>query len=269
MKAGLKSMPALGWACQHAGYLFLHRQWENDQERINNIIGYYKSCQSPLSLLIFPEGTNLTNETKIKSNNYASKQKTYNRIYEYCLHPHVTGFAYLVNAMRSNDIVDAIDDVTIGYEGQFPITELDLLKGRFPKVVHFHIKRYNINELPQDSEQIGDWLRKCWDEKENRLKEFYEKKQFDSPTKRLNNERMESTVRFQRRLALVICTLFILFWSYCIIAFVKIKFYVVLVCIFHWVMESYTNGVIDFVCQLDANYRRQQQQQQQPAIRQD
>lgn len=68
------------------------------------------------------------------------------------------------------EIIDCVDDVTIGYEGTFPITELDLFKGRFPTVIHFHVKRYTINDLPHDDEQIGNWLRQLWDEKEDRLK---------------------------------------------------------------------------------------------------
>ncbi|CAF1526821.1 unnamed protein product, partial [Adineta steineri] len=197
-------------------------------------------------------------------NNYALKQTTYNKPYDYCLHPRVTGFTYLLNTMRSNDMIDTVDDVTIGYEGKFPITEIDLLKGYFPKVVHFHIKRYNINDLPQEDEKIAQWLQKCWNDKENQLKEFYIKNQFDTPSKRFNNEQVESNVRFRRRLALFLWIIFILFWSYCLIAFIKIKLYVILVCIFHLVLEVYANGVIDFVCQLDANYR-----QKQSAIKQD
>ncbi len=54
-----------------------------------------------IQLLIFPEGTNLTDKTKTKSNDYAAKQKIYNRPYDYCLHPHLTGFTYLLNIMRS------------------------------------------------------------------------------------------------------------------------------------------------------------------------
>ena len=68
-------------------------------------------------------------------------------------------------------MIDAIDDVTIGYEGKFPVTELDLFKGCFPKVVHFHVKRYNVNDLPKETENINEWLQKCWDDKENQLKE--------------------------------------------------------------------------------------------------
>ncbi len=80
----------------------------------------------------------------------------------------------------------------------------------------------------------------------------------------MNNKQIESNVRFQRRLALILWILFILFWSYCLIAYIKIKLYVLLVCLFHLVMEVFANGIINFVCQLDANYR-----QKQVAIKQD
>jgi len=158
--------------------------------------------------------------------------------------------------MRSDEILDAIDDVTIGYEGVIPGAEIDLLKGYIPKAVHFHVKRYNANDIPKTDKEIGEWLQYCWDEKENRLKEFYINNQFDFPPKRINNEQIESNTRFQRRLAIILWSLFILFWSYCILAYIKIKFYVILVCIFHLIMDTFANGLIDFVCQLDANYRQ-------------
>jgi len=37
---------------QHAAYIFLDRVWEKDQHTIKTICGYYKSCQSPLSVRI-------------------------------------------------------------------------------------------------------------------------------------------------------------------------------------------------------------------------
>ncbi len=57
---------------------------------------------------MFPEGTNLSDTTKLKSNNYALKQTIYNRPYDYCLHPRVTGFTYLLNTMRSGGIMKKI-----------------------------------------------------------------------------------------------------------------------------------------------------------------
>lgn len=70
-----------------------------------------------------------------------------------------------------DDMIDTVDDVTIAYRGEFPQREIHLLKGVLPQAVCFHIKRYNINEIPMETEGINEWLQKCWDEKEDRLKE--------------------------------------------------------------------------------------------------
>lgn len=42
----------LGWAMQHAAYLFLDRDWEKDKQTINSLTGYYKSAEAPLSVSI-------------------------------------------------------------------------------------------------------------------------------------------------------------------------------------------------------------------------
>lgn len=174
-----------------------------------------------------------------------------------------------IDYFHIDNVLDAVDDVTIGYEGNIPEGGVDLMKGHIPTAIHFHVKRYSINDIPISDEEVGYWLQNCWDEKEDRLKEFYLTHQFDLPSKRFNNEQIESNVRSQRRLAFIFWLLFIIFWSYCILAFIKIKFYVLLVCLFHVVMDTFTNGVIDFVCQLDANYRQHELRRTKSAIKQD
>lgn len=138
-------------------------------------------------MLIFPEGTNLTSHTRQRSNEYAAKQEEFNRPYDFTLHPRTTGFTYLLKTMRSSekivrfpvsnrtsfsfaeDILDAVDDVTVAYEGDFPKNELEMLKGRIPRVVHFNVKRYDVKELPTNDDEAAKWLQTLWDEKENRL----------------------------------------------------------------------------------------------------
>lgn len=256
LKAQLKRVPGPGWAMQHAAYLFLDRDWEKDQKKINSLTSYYRSAQSPLSLLIFPEGTNLTSNTLQRSNEYAAKQNEFQRPYEFTLHPRTTGFTYLLKTMRNKDILDSIDDVTVAYEGDFARNELDLLKGRIPRAVHFDVKRYDVKDLPVDDKEAGRWLQICWENKEERLKKFYEQNSFDESIKQINNDQVESTVRFQRRVSFVFWSIFILFWSYCIFAFIKLKFYVLLACLFHVVMDEFANGLIDFVCDLNENQLR-------------
>lgn len=98
---------------------------------------------------------------------------------------------------------------------------------------------------------------------------FYTNYQFDIPSKRFNDEQIESNRKFQRRLAFILWCLFILFWSQCFIAFIKIKFFVILACIFYSILDSFANGVIDFVCQLDLNYRLNELRRTTAAIKQD
>ena len=42
----------LGWALQHAAYLFIDRKWEKDQLTIKTMTEYYRFCQLPLSVCI-------------------------------------------------------------------------------------------------------------------------------------------------------------------------------------------------------------------------
>lgn len=269
LKSDLKHIPGPGWAMQHAAYLFLERSWEKDQRTITNLINYYKSSQNRVSLLIFPEGTNLTDETKQKSNDFAAKQVNFNRPYEYCLHPRTTGFVYLLNSMKKNEIIDAIDDITIGYEGDIACKEVDLIKGKIPSVIHFHVKRYQVSDLPKTDDETATWLLERWDAKEDQLKNFSEKHEFDDSSKRIINKAIDFNVRLQQRLILVLWMFFLGFWSYCIVAYMKIRFFVLLAGFFHMIMDTFANGLIDFVCQLDENYRQSELRRTQVAAKQD
>ncbi|CAF1656222.1 unnamed protein product, partial [Didymodactylos carnosus] len=118
-------------------------------------------------ILIFPEGTNLTPVTKEKSDEYALQHNV--KPYEYCLHPRTTGFTYLLNTLRDGEIIDAVDDITVGYEGTYPLDEKEFFGGVIPKTVHFHCKRYRVSSLPNENTEIGEWLQTRWNEKEVQL----------------------------------------------------------------------------------------------------
>lgn len=46
--------------------------------------------------------------------------------------------------------LDSILDVSIGYPENIPQNERDILEGRFPQQVHFHVQAHNASELPPD-----------------------------------------------------------------------------------------------------------------------
>lgn len=69
--------------------------------------------------------------------------------------------------------LDSILDVSIGYPENIPQNERDILEGRFPQQVHFHVQAHNASELPPDREGVEKWCQECWERKERRLHEYY------------------------------------------------------------------------------------------------
>ncbi|XP_074144354.1 LOW QUALITY PROTEIN: lysocardiolipin acyltransferase 1 [Sminthopsis crassicaudata] len=172
LKSSLKSVPGFGWAMQAAAYIFIHRRWKDDKSHFENMLNYFCDIQEPLQLLIFPEGTDLTENSKAKSNEFAEKNGL--EKYEYVLHPRTTGFTFVVECLREGKNLDAIHDVTVAYPHNIPQTEKHLINGNFPKEIHFHISRYPVETLPDSKEGLQVWCHKRWQEKEERLRTFYE-----------------------------------------------------------------------------------------------
>ncbi|XP_064350705.1 lysocardiolipin acyltransferase 1 isoform X3 [Camelus dromedarius] len=98
LKASLKSVPGFGWAMQAAAYIFIHRKWKDDRSHFEDMIDYFCDIHEPLQLLIFPEGTDLTESTTARSNDFAEKNGL--QKYEYVLHPRTTGFTFVVDRLR-------------------------------------------------------------------------------------------------------------------------------------------------------------------------
>ncbi|XP_036290754.1 lysocardiolipin acyltransferase 1 isoform X1 [Pipistrellus kuhlii] len=172
LKASLKSVPGFGWAMQAAAYIFIHRKWKDDKSHFEDILDYFCDIREPLQLLIFPEGTDLTENSKARSNEFAEKNGL--QKYEYVLHPRTTGFTFVVDRLREGKNLDAVHDITVAYPHNIPQTEKHILQGDFPKEIHFHVNRYPVDALPTSKEDLELWCHKRWEEKEERLRSFYQ-----------------------------------------------------------------------------------------------
>ncbi len=124
--------------------------------------------------MIFPEGTNLTKETKEKSDKFAetNKLKPYNQV----LYPRVTGFTHVYNEMDKNGQIDCIQDVTVAYKGgNIPETEKDFISAKLPEEIHFFIDKFDCKALFDETEgenrneKIENWLNERWRKKEEFL----------------------------------------------------------------------------------------------------
>lgn len=171
LKASLKSVPGFGWAMQAAAYIFIQRKWKDDKSHFEDMIDYFCNIHEPLQLLIFPEGTDLTENSTARSNEFAEKNGL--QKYEYVLHPRTTGFTFVVDRLREGKNLDAVHDITVAYPHNIPQTERHLLLGDFPKEIHFHVHRYPVASLPASKEDLQLWCHKRWEEKEARLRSFY------------------------------------------------------------------------------------------------
>ncbi|XP_043914832.1 lysocardiolipin acyltransferase 1 [Protopterus annectens] len=178
LKKSLKSIPGFGWAMQVASFIFIQRRWEQDKQHFEDMLDYFCDIREPLQLLIFPEGTDLTANTKVRSDEFAEKNGL--QKFEYVLHPRTTGFTFVVERLRQGHNLDAIHDITVAYPLNIPQTEAHLLNGNFPKEIHFHVRRYPVSVLPASTEELQTWCQQRWQEKEEQLRCFYEgEKYFD------------------------------------------------------------------------------------------
>ncbi|XP_048083739.1 lysocardiolipin acyltransferase 1 [Alosa alosa] len=164
LKAGLKAVPGFGWAMQVASFIFIHRRWEEDRTHMANMLQYFCRIREPLQLLLFPEGTDLTDNTRARSDVFAEKNGLPK--YEYVLHPRTTGFTFIVNTLREGDNLDAVHDITVAYPKNIPQTERHLVLGLFPREIHFHVQRYPVSALPTGNEALQAWCQERWTEKE-------------------------------------------------------------------------------------------------------
>ncbi|XP_012265630.2 lysocardiolipin acyltransferase 1-like [Athalia rosae] len=176
LKDPIRHIPGPGWVMQINGFLYITRHWDEDRGRLSGSLDYLVALGRRCQLLIFPEGTDLTPDSKKKSNNYASKHGLPK--YDYTLHPKTTGFSYLVRHLHQAEYLDAVYDLTIAYPDYVPQSEVDLVRGKLPKEVHFHVERIPATDVPKDDSMLRQWLENRWHHKEASLEQFSKRKSF-------------------------------------------------------------------------------------------
>lgn len=147
---------------------------------------------------IFPEGTILHPKTTEQSHKYAKEHGLPQ--YHYTLHPKTRGFCFTARHMLNLKSLNAIYDITVGYVGNIPETEVEIMTQGLPKEIQFKIKRHAIEELPQTDEGLEKWLQQIWQKKEAELTKF-------DQTKRLSEEFKEFRIsNFSLGLAMIAWT---------------------------------------------------------------
>ena len=190
LKESLKYVPLIGPAMMFYSFIFMARKWSKDQERLRYRLRKLNSTHSgplsgekkgdhfdPMWLLIFPEGTNLSANTRESSARFANKAHIEDM--RHLLLPRSTGLQFCLQEIKGT--VEYLYDCTIAYEGIPPggygqdifTLRSVYFQGRPPKSVNMHWRRYRIKDLPMDdADAFHEWVMDRWREKDNMIEVF-------------------------------------------------------------------------------------------------
>lgn len=123
LKDSLRWVPIVGQGMMFYGFIFMARKWASDKPRLEHRLQKLRSQHSgsqssrssydPMWLLIFPEGTNLSINTKRRSDEFGAKQDI--PPFKHQILPRSTGLFFCLQQLRGT--VDWVYDSTIAYEG--------------------------------------------------------------------------------------------------------------------------------------------------------
>jgi len=123
LKESLRFIPFLGPGMWFFGFIFMARNWTKDKPRLQSRLEKLKTAHGgpmsgsgkldPAWLLIFPEGTNLSDNGRIASKKWADRSGQTDMQHQ--LLPRSTGTQFCLQELRGT--IDWVYDCTIAYEG--------------------------------------------------------------------------------------------------------------------------------------------------------
>ena len=168
----VKYVPGVGWGMLFLDCLFVKRDWTSDEDSIRRTFAKLRDNDVPVWLLSFPEGTRNKPEKLERSQEYARQQGL--PVPRHVQVPRTKGFAATVEGLR--DHITAVYDITIAYEGGVP-TLWQYIRG-FANRAHFHVRRFPVASLPEDSAGLAEWLHEQFWIKDELLDYYYRKGEF-------------------------------------------------------------------------------------------
>nr|GMC90304.1 1-acyl-sn-glycerol-3-phosphate acyltransferase 2 [Ipomoea batatas] len=194
MKKSSIYLPVIGWSMFFSEYLFLERSWAKDESTLKSGLERLQDYPLPFWLALFVEGTRFTQAKLLAAQEYAAS--TGLPIPRNVLIPRTKGFVTAVNHMRS--FVPAIYEVTVAIPKSSPApTMLRIFKGQ-PSVVHIHLKRHMMKDLPENDDDIAQWCRDVFVVKDKLLDKHIAEDSF-------GEEQLQNIGRPAKSLVVVVC----------------------------------------------------------------
>jgi 1-acyl-sn-glycerol-3-phosphate acyltransferase len=122
LKESLKYVPIVGPGMMFYGFIFMARNWAKDKPRMEHRLSRLRTHQGiksranepdPAWLLLFPEGTNMSNNGRNGSKRWAEKSGQADM--QHLLLPRSTGLQFCLSELKGT--MEWVYDCTIAYEG--------------------------------------------------------------------------------------------------------------------------------------------------------
>ncbi|KAJ3103973.1 hypothetical protein HDU97_009628 [Phlyctochytrium planicorne] len=182
-------LPVFGTGIWFFEFISMKRKWADDKDNMKKHI-LKANNSSPLTLLLFPEGT-LNTPHNIEASKKFAKKNDINDHPAHCLLPKSTGLFFCSDLLKNT--VDDVFDITMAYSGlkadQVPYDEYLVdkvfFKGQYPREINLHVEALKLKQLPgftpeqaateetTRKDAFNLWLRGIYTRKDARLDRFF------------------------------------------------------------------------------------------------
>ncbi|WUR04754.1 1-acylglycerol-3-phosphate O-acyltransferase [Vairimorpha necatrix] len=160
MHIGMRSVPGIFHILDALNFLALEQNYEKDEKLILTYCRRFIDINIPLNMVIFPEGTLISEDTMNKSDKYR-KSKGLNP-YKYVLSPKYKGFELMVNEFKNSQIKKILD-LTFTYPECEQPSLLGIFLGGKKYKVKYTMSVHNIESVYDTKE----FLDQAWSKKED------------------------------------------------------------------------------------------------------
>ncbi|KAK1344280.1 hypothetical protein QTO34_014845 [Cnephaeus nilssonii] len=169
-KRELLCVPLIGWTWYFLEIVFCKRKWEEDRDTVIAGLRCLADYPEYMWFLLYCEGTRFT-EKKHRVSMEVAASKGLPPLKHHLL-PRTKGFTTAVQCLRGT--VAAIYDVTLNFRGNKNPSLLGILYGKKYEA-DMCLRRFPLEEIPQDEKEAAQWLHKLYQEKDA-LQETYNQK---------------------------------------------------------------------------------------------
>ncbi|XP_054887456.1 1-acyl-sn-glycerol-3-phosphate acyltransferase gamma isoform X2 [Poeciliopsis prolifica] len=156
-----------GWTmCERYGVLGV-------SEAPNCVYTHWQEAQ----FLLYCEGTRFT-EKKHQISMQVAENKGLPKL-KYHLLPRTKGFTTTMQCLKGT--VTAVYDVTLNFKDNKIPTLLGIVNGKKYKA-DLHVKRFSVEDIPDDEQECANWLHKLYQEKDALQEQYSKEGKFPGPT---------------------------------------------------------------------------------------